>query len=255
MPAPSKNQHVLASLRRCLRLGQKELAHFAGCSRSAIQRIELGKLPFSPGLAARIGAQTGVDLDWLMAGDYRKPPVSVVGGRLTLEFFHRHRAWKDSVRPATDEQWQWLEALQGRGFTVGLKWPEVSLPDDPKARRKHLESIEGFEPRLRLERNGKPVALPRHVKAIERRLAKRIELETRGNTTEVKAWERLEAFVRILHTVSHHKDADLLLWRLGDALKRFVRWNKLGAALPLSAQERKVYQAWIGTEPTVASLR
>jgi transcriptional regulator with XRE-family HTH domain len=72
MPA-SKQAHVLAVLRKNLSLKQPELARLAGCSAATIQAIELNKLSLSPGLAGRISAATGVDLDWLQANDLNQP--------------------------------------------------------------------------------------------------------------------------------------------------------------------------------------
>src|ERR1700738_1645722 len=72
MPA-SKQAHVLAVLRKNLSLKQPELAKLVGCSAATIQAIELNKLSLSPGLAGRISAATGVDLDWLQANDLNRP--------------------------------------------------------------------------------------------------------------------------------------------------------------------------------------
>jgi transcriptional regulator with XRE-family HTH domain len=72
MPA-SKQAHVLAVLRKNLSLKQPELAELVGCSASTIQQIELNRLSLSPGLAGRISAATGVDLDWLRANDLNRP--------------------------------------------------------------------------------------------------------------------------------------------------------------------------------------
>jgi transcriptional regulator with XRE-family HTH domain len=72
MPA-SKQAHILAVLRKNLSLKQPELAKLVGCSAATIQAIELNRLSLSPGLAGRISAATGVDLDWLRANDLNRP--------------------------------------------------------------------------------------------------------------------------------------------------------------------------------------
>jgi len=72
MPA-SKYSHVLALLRDALALKQTELAKMADCSVATVQSVELGRLKLSNALAARIGAATGVDLDWLRANDLNQP--------------------------------------------------------------------------------------------------------------------------------------------------------------------------------------
>ena len=70
MPRPSKNQHVVAVLRKAIDLGQQQLAACVGVSKSGLQKIELEERKLTGETAKRIADHTGVDLDWLLAGDY-----------------------------------------------------------------------------------------------------------------------------------------------------------------------------------------
>ncbi len=81
----SKMQHPLALLRRALDLSQKELADLAGCSTSAIQRIELNGLKLSEAMAASIAIRTGVGFQWLMSGNPGVPIQNAFGQTMTRE--------------------------------------------------------------------------------------------------------------------------------------------------------------------------
>jgi DNA-binding XRE family transcriptional regulator len=72
MPA-SKRTHILAILRKNLALRQPELAEIVGCSVATIQSIEVGRLKLSEGLARRIAAATGADVEWLLRNDVSEP--------------------------------------------------------------------------------------------------------------------------------------------------------------------------------------
>ena len=89
---PSPLRHTLAVLRTLLNLTQKEMAELAECSRPTIQAVELGKLKLSFDLAQRIHFSTGIDTEWLLAGDVSQPPISVHGKPYTKAFFDETRA-------------------------------------------------------------------------------------------------------------------------------------------------------------------
>lgn len=74
MPRPAKNQHAVAVLRQAIGLGQQQLAARLGVSPSVIQKIELGERALTGAMAQRIADHVGVDVDWLLAGDYTQPP-------------------------------------------------------------------------------------------------------------------------------------------------------------------------------------
>lgn len=74
MPASSKRS-CLAVLRSIAGITQRDLAQFVDCAPVTVQSIELGKLRLSKRLAQRISLQTGVSLDWLLAGDYQTTPT------------------------------------------------------------------------------------------------------------------------------------------------------------------------------------
>jgi transcriptional regulator with XRE-family HTH domain len=70
-------RHSLALLRQQLgKMTQKELAELAGCKRTSIQAIELGKLKLSPKLTHRISRATGANYSWLLEGNPSKPPIN-----------------------------------------------------------------------------------------------------------------------------------------------------------------------------------
>jgi transcriptional regulator with XRE-family HTH domain len=93
MPTSSK-QSCLAVLRDIAGLTQRELAEIVGCAGITIQSVELGKLALSRRLAERISLHTGVDVGWLLAGDYKAPPVCLRDpGRLfTKKVYETQRA-------------------------------------------------------------------------------------------------------------------------------------------------------------------
>jgi len=53
----------------------QELADVLGCSRMSLQQIELGRLQLSHRMAERIALHTGVSMSWLLAHQYKVPPV------------------------------------------------------------------------------------------------------------------------------------------------------------------------------------
>ena len=75
----SKGAHVLEKVRSGLGKYQKEFAKAVGCSESAIQQIELGKLALSRRMAMRISERTGVSVEWLLANDPEREIVNVFG--------------------------------------------------------------------------------------------------------------------------------------------------------------------------------
>jgi len=56
-------------------LTQQQLADLLRCSRMSIQQIESGKLRMSHKMAEKISLHTGVSMNWLLANQYRVPPV------------------------------------------------------------------------------------------------------------------------------------------------------------------------------------
>lgn len=75
----SKGAHVLEKVRAGLGKYQKEFAKALGCSESAIQQIELGKLALSRRMAMRISERTGVSVEWLLTNDPEREIVNVFG--------------------------------------------------------------------------------------------------------------------------------------------------------------------------------
>src|SRR5216684_8894584 len=99
---PSPVRHSLAVLRIKIGCTQKRLAEMAGCSRRAIQAIELGQLKMSKRLAQRLSHETGADPEWLLQRDPAKPSRSIFAGRFIKAVYEKVRA--EMVGPAIGER-------------------------------------------------------------------------------------------------------------------------------------------------------
>lgn len=71
------------------------MADLVECSRPTIQAVELGKLPLSEKLAKRIEHETGVGLEWLLAGDPSAPPRCMAGTLYSRSVFDKYQASKN----------------------------------------------------------------------------------------------------------------------------------------------------------------
>ena len=100
---PSKLRHPVAVLRQIIEYLQPEFANLVRKKTITIQKIENGGLKLSEDLGSRISHETGVRLDWLLAGDPAKPPVTASGAPYTKEFFDQHRARKTPSNRILDE--------------------------------------------------------------------------------------------------------------------------------------------------------
>src|ERR1700682_3579574 len=88
----SSNRHVLALFRTAMKLGQKELAEIAECSKGLIQGIELGTHKMSEEIASRIMWETNIDLAWLLRNDLNAPMVDIFRQPYTRDTFELARA-------------------------------------------------------------------------------------------------------------------------------------------------------------------
>lgn len=226
MPRPAKNQHVLAVLRRAIGLGQQQLAARLGVSQSFIQKIELSERTLTREIARRMADYTSVDIDWLLAGDYRQPPPAATGGRLTRERFERHRAWVESARPASDAQWAQFQKWVA-GATIGLAGGQVSIPDDPAKQRRRLADSVTQELRLEITREGRRVALPKSLQAVEGGLIKRLQGDLGRSMRRGKVAELRREFEGLTQAVWEHQDGDFLLWQLKELLAEFRQTHGL----------------------------
>ena len=82
----------MAILRLMLGLTQKEMADLAGCAAITIQSVERGKLALSGKLAEHISAITGVNEEWLVAGDPMADMIAEDGSAYTPREFEERRA-------------------------------------------------------------------------------------------------------------------------------------------------------------------
>ena len=63
-----------------------------GVTTATIQSIELGRLKLSRTLAERIALETGVDANWLIANNTKRPPKDQFGKRYTRRTYEEYRA-------------------------------------------------------------------------------------------------------------------------------------------------------------------
>lgn len=105
-------RHPLAVLRNEIGLSQGELGELVNRTARTIQAIELRQMPLSEELAYAIAQATGVDPDWLRAGDPAQPPRS---GNLapgvarsepyTKAVFEAHRAAVETTPGMNLDEW------------------------------------------------------------------------------------------------------------------------------------------------------
>jgi transcriptional regulator with XRE-family HTH domain len=88
----SPGRHTLAVLRLTIGLGQEAMAKLCDCSKSAIQRVELGLMPLSAKLGAKVAIQTGIRIGWLITNDVEAPLVDNFGETYTKSTYERVRA-------------------------------------------------------------------------------------------------------------------------------------------------------------------
>jgi transcriptional regulator with XRE-family HTH domain len=220
MPRPAKNQHVVAVLRQAIGLGQEQLADRIGISKSALQKIELNERTLTGDTAKQIADHTGVDLDWLLAGDYRQPPPAIAEGVMTREKYDRHRAWVEWDKPLTDAQWEHFQQF-AVGATIGLAGGKRPLPDDPVKLRRQAESAMAQELTLEVRRKGRKVPLPKGLRGLERSIVKRMQTDQRRAMRRGKVAELKEEFEALIKAVFQHKDGDFLVWQLKERLAEF----------------------------------
>ena len=89
---PSPQRHTLAVLRTLIGFTQKQMAQILECSVPTVQAVELGKLKLSVDLAQRVHFQTGVSIEWLLAGDVSQTPVTHDGEPYTKALFEELQA-------------------------------------------------------------------------------------------------------------------------------------------------------------------
>lgn len=220
MPRPAKNQHVVAVLRQAIGLGQQQLAARLGVSPSVIQKIELGERALTGAMAQRIADHVGVDVEWLLAGDYTQPPPAISEGVMTREKYDRHRAWVEHPAPLTDAQWARFQAFTA-GATVGLAGGARPLPADPQRLRRQLEAAMQQELTLEITRHGQRVELPPELRGCERGIVKRMQGQNLRALRRDKVRALREDFERLAQALFVHPDGDFLLWQLRAQLAEF----------------------------------
>ena len=77
-----RSPHVLRWVRETLDLTQAEMASVLGAGEPTVRAIESGRLKFSVKFAARLAAQTGLDVERLMRNELGDPPPSPADVRM-----------------------------------------------------------------------------------------------------------------------------------------------------------------------------
>jgi transcriptional regulator with XRE-family HTH domain len=99
---------------------QQEFADMIGCSRIYLQKIEQtprhGGQKLSEKLAYRIFHETGISLDWLLAGNPKSPPLSARGEPYTRKLFAEAQAEKQYF----DQQHPFFRNTNAIGFCAQL---------------------------------------------------------------------------------------------------------------------------------------
>ena len=90
----STRQTTSAVLRGLLGIKVPEMAALLKCSEDAIKSLETGRLKLSDYMAERMSQETGISLQWLIDGDAKAPPISVLGQPYTEKLFHLAQATK-----------------------------------------------------------------------------------------------------------------------------------------------------------------
>ena len=97
-------RHPLAVLRQIIDVNSAKLAQLCGCSMSTIQSVEMGRMPLSEKLAARIAGETGVSVEWLLDGNPEVPPKTMIFEELSPQSF-----WKNDEY--SKKSFEWYRAL------------------------------------------------------------------------------------------------------------------------------------------------
>jgi transcriptional regulator with XRE-family HTH domain len=139
----STQRTTSAVLRFKLQIKDVEMAELLGCSTATIHSLESGRLKLSDAMAMRMFHETGISPEWLLAGDPKAPPVSVLGDPFDKATFDRAQASKAS-RDTRSEDVLWLDVLD---FSARLGAILVSARSGKKyylARYKAWKAVEAL---------------------------------------------------------------------------------------------------------------
>ena len=112
---PSSCKSTLTVMRSVAGITMAQLARLIDCNPNSLQQIELGRLRLSEKMAEKIALHTGIDMYWLLRGDYGARPVSQHDPNLpyTREIYQRTRA--EISRPRADP----MDGKMLDGFLAG----------------------------------------------------------------------------------------------------------------------------------------
>src|SRR5580700_991782 len=103
----SRQKTTVAALRQKLGLSVEEFGQLIGKSISTVTKLENGLLKLSVETAIKISNETGVDLQWLMAGDPKEDAYST------------DEVW-DRKEPYTKELFERIQAVKKTGKRIRI---------------------------------------------------------------------------------------------------------------------------------------
>jgi transcriptional regulator with XRE-family HTH domain len=103
----SREKTTVAVLRQKLGLSVEEFGQLIGKSLSTVTKLEVGLLKLSVETAIKISNETGVDVEWLMAGEPKEDPLS------TDEESNRKE-------PYSKELFEQIQAFKKSGTRIGF---------------------------------------------------------------------------------------------------------------------------------------
>lgn len=129
---PSRLLTAAAVLRTTLGKRSKEWAQILGCSADTLHSIESGRggrYKLSPKMATKMFHETGISIDWLLAGDPKAPPVAANGEPYTRKIYDEIQEYK--LR--WDQPHEWYRHINELGFCAQL----VAILENANAQKKY----------------------------------------------------------------------------------------------------------------------
>lgn len=111
----STRKTTTAALRALVGIKDLEMAEILKCSPNTIHSLEAGRLRLSDALGMRIAHETGVAIDWLLAGNPQIPPLDQAGQPYTTQTYE---AWRTKRKNLVDP-FQWELSLFQIKFSLG----------------------------------------------------------------------------------------------------------------------------------------
>jgi transcriptional regulator with XRE-family HTH domain len=196
-------RHTLAVLRTTIGLSQKEMADLIGRSTRTVQAIELGTLPLSEDLAAKIAKETAIDLGWLLDNDPDAPPrngltmFGIMKGQkpYTREVYESHRAFVESPMADEARAHELIHRMHTEVDEHGVCELELSLPEQ-----------------------------------------KAVFAEIKSQALRKEDSEIIASLKRLLDATITKNDGDLVRWKIRRHISELARQNKVSLAQSSTSQ-------------------